>query len=319
MSKKNGQENEDLVKADQHVLEYPIWLLDERKDLKRYTCENEYGTFTLSCGERPPDATDQLFLLAVMKLSERQKRKKVRSKRIDILKLCGLAKATKNYNRLIESMERWKGVVLKFEGCWFDGTRRVKTIFGVIEWAELDEDTGELVVTLNEKFYEIMKQSRYYRLIDIKEYRALRRPLSRRLFELLTKRLGRSAAWECEAKKLAEKLTLERRYPSQIVLKIQPAIAEINKNTDMRVEMTSRKTDDGRVVIRFQRLSTGLTRSQVKALKKAARECWKNLAGGCGGEWINYQDRTDHLCHYCEKFSWHKEQQPTLFADDVGQ
>jgi hypothetical protein len=313
MSGRNEVNDDVLVKADQHILEYPIWLLDERNDLKRYTCENEYGTFTLTCGERPPDATDQLYLLSIMKLSETQKRRKIRTKRGDILKLCGFTLGVKNYHRLMESMERWRNVGLNFNGCWFDGARRVQTIFGVIDWAELDKDTGELVITINEKFYEIMKASRYYRLIDIKEYRALRRPISRRLYELLMKRLGKSAGWECEAKKLAEKLTLKERYPSQIIKKLQPAIAEINKNTDFRVEMTTRKADDRRVIIRFQRLSTGMTRSQIKALKKTASECWQKLHGGCGTDWEHVHDRPNVLCHYCKKFGSARDMQPSLF------
>jgi hypothetical protein len=61
------------------------------------------------------------------------------------------------------------------------------------------------------------------------------------LYEILIKTFKDRDIWQIGIVKLAEKLTLEKHYPSQILEKLQPAINEINKNTELKINLDYNK------------------------------------------------------------------------------
>ena len=237
-----------------------------------------------------------------MKLAQIENRKTLIIKnRNKILKMCGMSRTNKNYDRLWESCERWKHVNAKFDGCYYDSAKKqhVKMLFGIIDWAKYDEDTKELSFKFNDVFYEIMQNSKLYRLIDLNYYRMLRRPVSRRLYEILIKHLEQATVWKCGSDKLAERLVLDRSFPSQILIKLKPAVNEINANTLLKVEMTTEKTDDGRTIFIFTRISASpISPAKLKELKKVAAGCWKMTNGNCAG-FRGPSTDMQPACEYC--------------------
>ena len=295
--------NKNLIRSDQHFLDFPLWALDDRLNkLKQFTVNTDQGQYILTCGNKPPDATDSLFLYSFMKLAQQENKKTITiTNRNKILKMCGMIRCKQSYNRLWESLERWKEVSAKFDGCYYDidKNKHVKMLFGIIDWAKYDEDAKELTFKFNDVFYKAMKEAKLYRLIDLDYYKMLKRPVSRRLYELMKRKLDNQLTWSCEALKLAEKLTLNLKYPSQIIQKLNPAINEINKNTDIEIELDTRKTEEKRTIFTFKKIEKK-TDKELKDLKKAAQGCWKSTKGNCASFRTNLtQEQMSPICEYC--------------------
>jgi len=61
--------------------------------------------------------------------------------------------------------------------------------------------------------------------------------------------------FKIDIKKLARKLTLDRKYPSSILIKLKPAIKEINKNTDLNILFSHEKNNYGQTICTFDNLA----------------------------------------------------------------
>ena len=66
--------------------------------------------------------------------------------RYELLKLLGWPDQTRYYQRLTESLHRWVGVTLRYDGCWWDNRRkrRVDASFHILDDVILFEDEDEL-------------------------------------------------------------------------------------------------------------------------------------------------------------------------------
>jgi hypothetical protein len=80
----------------------------------------------------------------------------------------------------------------------------------------------------------------------------LKKPISARLYEILVKNFKSRKTWKVEIKKLSEKMTLKRKYPSDIIIKLKPAINEINKNTELKIEFSTYKNDADETICIFK-------------------------------------------------------------------
>lgn len=86
-----------------------------------------------------------------------------------------------------------------------------------------------------------IKESQFFKYIDFDYYKTLKKPLSRRLFEILCKSFKGRKIWKIDLTKLGMKLTISKRkisskkvkklvlFHSDVFGKIKPAINEINK------------------------------------------------------------------------------------------
>ena len=87
-------------------------------------------------------------------------------------------------------------------------------------------------------------------MIDFEKYKTLKRASSARLYEILAKTFKGRGEWAIDIKKLAEKLTFEKRenaadyYPSDVLRHLKPSIVEINKKTDLEIGFTYNKETD---------------------------------------------------------------------------
>jgi hypothetical protein len=129
---------------------------------------------------------------------------------------------------------------LNFEGVFYEGDKYTKRGFHILDGYKLSED-GKLEIYFNEQYLEQLRNTNYFKLINFDEYKLLKRPVSARLYEILIKTFKDRDIWQIGIVRLAEKLTLEKRYPSQILEKLQPAVNEINKNTGLKVNLDYNK------------------------------------------------------------------------------
>jgi hypothetical protein len=241
-----------FLKDDICFLEYPTWLVSEKNTFKTFTIEKENGKYTISTTDnvdRLPDRNDKIVLYYLlhelfsnMKLSSSKiitTRYKIAKNIIDNKK--NICKAS--YERIMLSLERWTGIFIKFEGVFYNGGGYTNRYFHIIDNVFLNKKTKELSIKFNEEYIKQLRETNYFKLIDFDEYKRLRRPVSARLYEILIKTFKDRDTWQIGIIKLAEKLTLEKRegkenyYPSDVIIKLIPAVNEINKRTGLKIHL----------------------------------------------------------------------------------
>lgn len=247
-----------LVKQNINFLEYPLWVVSKH-DLKEIRIKNDKGEYALVTGYNPPERLDFIFLMYfIMKSQQKGYVQKLEFTRHEILKDCGLDSSEKKYERLEESLKRWLHTVSEFKGTFYDNKEYLIKAFNTINHYEIDKKTKKLKIELNKNFLDVAKDLIYCKNLKFEEYKKLRRPISARLYEILIKNFLDREEWEIEAFNLATKLTLDstckKLYPADIKIKIEPAVNEINKKTELRLEMQVRKNKKKQTIFTFKLL-----------------------------------------------------------------
>ena len=249
----------ELVRQNINFMENPLWSLSETP-AKEFKITNDRGEFILKAGYKVPERTDMIFLLYLLKFSQENGYiEKLELTRYEILKSCDLTICEINYARLKESLERWISIVTEFKGTFYDNNEYLTNTFHFIDSYSIDRKTKKLKISFNDQFLLMVKESNFVKYIDFEEYKQLKRPVSNRLYELLLKTFVNRKEWEIEALKLGEKLTIQDKsgrgiYPSDVRAKIIPAINEINKNTELKIELDERRNKANQVIFTFKLL-----------------------------------------------------------------
>lgn len=248
--------SKDLIKQDINLLEYPIWFQDAQlaHTLKDgYLWKDKEG-FIYRAGYKPPVKTDLLFLLYFLMLAQRNKYNPIiETTRFSVLKGCDITDCKDNYERLKDSLERWKMVGIKFEGTFYNGKAKKIMNFGIIDHWEINKETKILQVRFSPEYLLLVQNSSFFRYINFTEIKTLRTPLAIRLFELLSKSFQGRQTWEIEALKLAQKIPIAEKYPSHILLKIRPAVSRISKHTALKVSLKTRENENGEMIFIFEK------------------------------------------------------------------
>lgn len=237
------------VKQDINFLEYAMWILNERKNIEHFVINTKKGVYELTCKGGLPNRFDRLVLYFLtlklfnyIELTQENcleltlTRYEIARNLFDHQKSYGKI----YYKRIMLALERWKNLVIKFDGVFYEGDGYTFRLFSVIDDIILERKTKKLFIRFNQQYVKQLQETKYYRYINIEDYKKLTRPISARLYEILTKSFREKHLWYIALEKLAEKLTLEKRanakryYPSDVLSKIMPSIKEINENTHVR-------------------------------------------------------------------------------------
>ncbi|GEM_PF-1281764 len=247
-------DKEGLVKQDKNFLEYPDHTLaryPREKHPEPMVIENSNGTYRLSTSEqRYPNRTDKVFLYYFLKKiwENKFKSREIQTTRYRVSMDVFGGRSKTSYDRIIGGLKKWMGVSIEFNGIFYDGNNYTTRFFGIIDDAILDKGTGKLIVRFNEQYLEQLKHTQYYRKIDWKKFKQFKKDITARLYEIL---LIRSLPWKIEVVKLAKKLTLKRKYPSDILQKVKPAVNEL-KNI-IPIGFSSYKNDVGETICVFSK------------------------------------------------------------------
>lgn len=238
MSKQAGK---SVLKQDLNFLDRPMWFQVSRaseqmewRDHKGYTYRAAY---------RAPDQLDMLFLLYVfMRAQQEGYRQKLEFSRYEILKGCGCPINPQYLRRLEDSLKRWLNVTLDFEGCFYDGKQSASACFHILDHYRIRDKDKRLEITFSQNFLQQTQRSAYFKYIDFNYYRLLRRPVARRLFEILTQSFKSGSQWRVPLVELGQQLTLYSRkrtrkdggeedvlYPSDVLTAVKSAVNEINR------------------------------------------------------------------------------------------
>lgn len=265
-----------VLKQDLNFLEHPMWF-----QVSRATGPMSWqqGGYRYEAAYRAPDQLDMLFLLFVlMRAQQDDYRPRQEFSRYEILKGCGCPINPQYLRRLEDSLKRWKQVRLTFDGCFYDGRQMRSAAFEILDGFRIREKDKRLEISLNEAFLQQTRQSAYFKYLDFNYYKLLRRPLARRLYEILTQAFKNGSQWRISLLELGQSLTIYSRkrsrkdgseeevlYPSDVLTAVKSAVGEINRlATDVErlrelgmdpreVYAVAYEVDKGKKQIGFQR------------------------------------------------------------------
>ena len=248
-----------LVKQDISFLEYPLWFQD------KYTAEqSELGCiwqdregFLYRAGYKPPVQIDRLFLLYLTLKSQNEGWKEViELSRFEILNACRVGIGSREYQRLEDSLKRWKMIGIEFQGTFYNGIEYSAMNFGVIDDWEIEKKTKKLKVRFSPRWLDQQKNSKFFKYINFNEIITLRSPLALRLYEILIKTFHGRSVWEIGSLKLAQKIPMKEAHPAHIIPKIKAAVNRINERTDLQIALEVRRPKRGKAIFEFRKLST---------------------------------------------------------------
>lgn len=263
----------ELVKQDINFLENPLWFQDERLANQAedgFVWRDKEG-FIYRAGYKPPVKTDMIFLLYLLIQSQKQKwANEITLSRYQIMTECGVGTDSWWYDRLEDSLKRWKMVGIEFHGLFYDKKEYLTKMFGIIDEWEINKETKLLKVCLSPSYLLKIRESAFFRYIDFDQIKALRSPLATRLYEILMKSFKKSDVWKIDSVALAKKIPMNEKYPAHIILKVKPAINRITSNTDLKIGLELDKKKRGKVILIFTKLSAQKEENQQVKENKTA-------------------------------------------------
>lgn len=248
-----------IIKEDINFLEYPNWVVSKRDYKNHLIIKKDTGFYELKSTEGLPVRFDKVvlyYLLHKLSIDSDLNSVEITTTRYDIAK--NVFSQEKNfskakYDRIMLALKKWKALVIKFEGIFYEGDNFTVKYFAVIDYVSLDKKTNKLSIKFNDLYIKQIKETKYYKLINFIEYKKMTRPVSIRLYEILIKNFIYENTWAIYIDTLGEKLTLGKRaFPSQILVALMPAINEINEHSQLRIEFCYDKESD---ICIFKKLS----------------------------------------------------------------
>ncbi len=233
---------------EMNLAEMPLTLLTDtaKPGQKTLYFEDPHGRLTVTGSDAYglPTARDADVIIALVALTKKQNNfsdAKVNFTKYELLKLLGWSDEGDSYKRLDQSFNRWSGVLLVYDKCWWDNKRRkyVSVKMHIIESVVFIDSDGKhsggsdelplSTFTWSPTFIESC-QAGNLRLLDLEAYRSLKSALAKQLYRFLGKRFYKQSEWTFDLKELAfERVGMSRSYTDagKIKEKLQPALNEL--------------------------------------------------------------------------------------------
>lgn len=258
-----------------NLAEFPITLLADRvpDGQKTLYFEDAHGRLTVTGSDAyglptSRDADVIVALLYLTKLRNDFRDAKVHFSKYELIKILGWTDDGRSYERLDQSLNRWAGVLLVYDRCWWNNkTKRYASAkFHILESVETKAteaedraDPSSSTFTWNTTFLESCQADNLRRL-DLDAYFALKSAVAKRLYRFLGKRFYRQGDWTFDLHELAfDRVGLSRGYErdaGKIKEKLDPALAELEAIGFLRpLDRDQRycRLDQGRWTIRLAR------------------------------------------------------------------
>ncbi|MFC1842894.1 hypothetical protein ACFLYU_04515 [Candidatus Dependentiae bacterium] len=246
-------DNKKNLKEDINFLEYPNWVVNSRSKTSKWVIEKENGKYEVIAPLGLPSHFDKIVLYYLLHRTYGDgifKKYSLVTNRHQIAKnvFFGVKNIGKHkYDRIMSSLKTWTSTTIFFDGLFFEKDEYTSRYFHVIDEVVLKKESGELIIRFNEGYIKQLCETKFYKYIDFEQYKKFSRASSARLYEILVKSFKTYKGWTINIKKLAEKLTFEKRdkakdfYPSDVLRQLRPSIKEINKKTDLYISFKYNK------------------------------------------------------------------------------
>ncbi|MBV8314182.1 MAG: replication initiator protein A, partial [Planctomycetaceae bacterium] len=247
----DAEKDRRVGRDEMNLAEFPIALVAERvpPGCKTLVFEGQHGKLTVTGSDAYglPTAPDSDVIVGLIQLTKLQNDftcPTVLFSRYELLKLLGWEDKGRNYQRLDESLRRWVGVTLYYEGAWWDNSIkcRVDESFHILERVSLfDQEVRRTLrarqqplplssFTWNEVFFASCQANNLKRL-DLGVYFGLKSAVSKQLYRFLDKRFYLRGDWTFDLRELAfEHVGLSRNYAiGEIKRKLNHALKELEE------------------------------------------------------------------------------------------
>ena len=178
-----------------------------------------------------PTAVDDEIHVALMKLlrDDHFASRTVRFTVAQLLRIMRSGASKRDYKRVGEALDRLTGVTIRSKNAFWNHAKKcyVTEAFHLLDSYRLTTGSRELSEATLSGFLFDSIQAGYVKNLDIGFYFSLESPLARRYYRLLDKHRWRAMRYEIDIKRLAQKLPLQDRYPSQLRRRLDAAHAEL--------------------------------------------------------------------------------------------
>ncbi len=274
---------------EMNLAEFPYTLVADRAQPGQKTLyfEDKHGRLTITGSDAYglPTAIDSDVIVALIYLTKLRNDfsdVKVNFSRYELIKLLNWPNEGGSYKRLDQSFNRWGGVWLVYDKCWWNNKLKCYTSakMHIIENVEIiDNDArrnaqhnGQTGLPLSSftwdsKFIESC-QADNLRQLNLDTYFSLKSAVSKRLYRFLGKRFYLKDDYTFDLNEIAfDRVGLSRSYTNayKIKEKLQPAIDELEAIGFVRPLSSDdryRRIDRGQWTIRFSRQSPSLVASK---------------------------------------------------------
>jgi hypothetical protein len=232
-----------------NLAEFPIALVANRapRGQKTLYFEDRHGRLTVTGSDAYglPTAADADVIVALLYLTKQRNNfgdVKVKFSRYELIKLLNWPDEGGSYKRLDMSFNRWGGVWLVYDKCWWDNkSKKYRSAkMHIIEDVVFGEDPGKArdgranlptsTFTWNRTFIESC-QADNLRHLDLDTYFSLESAVAKRLYRFLGKRFYYQSDFVFDLEEIAfERVGLSRNYghdAGKIKEKLQTAIDEL--------------------------------------------------------------------------------------------
>lgn len=245
----------DNLKQDLNFLENPIWLQNPKDKSEGIKWTDGHG-YTFMCNYGAPNKVDAVILYFLLLECQNQNwSQDITLSRYQVLTGCGITPSKKKYERLEESLERWKFTGIRFSGTFYNGVEYESLSFGIIDDWSIRKGDKKLRVHLNRYWVQKIRESDFFRYISFVQIKQLRSPLALRLYELLVKTFYRRDTWEIDALKLAAKIPMPEKYFSDIAPRVKAATRRIKEKTELKISVKVVKQGRGKGKFIFTKTS----------------------------------------------------------------
>ena len=200
----------DLMGKDEmNLAEFPITLLTDRvpEGQKTLHYEDRHGRLTVTGSDDYglPTAADADVIVALIQLTKKRTNfasdsdPVVNFTRYELIKILNWQDIGKSYRRLYESLHRWAGVTLRYQGTWWNSEKKQKVsvsmhILESVVLYERTEDTTQTSLPLSSftwnKTFLRSCQAGNLKSLNLSTYFSLTHPSSKRLYRFLDKRFN---------------------------------------------------------------------------------------------------------------------------------
>ena len=277
---------DETLKQDINFLEFPLWTTDEHATSKnnRLIIEREGGIYCITSPEGMPNHLDKILLHILLFELLRDANNTdciIKTTRHELAKKLfpnNRSLGSKEYERVMSSLLRWKAIYIKFEGMFYANDEYTTRVFSIIDKFTLYRKTKLLEIKFSEDFIKQQRESSYFKYINITTFSSLKRPLSARLYEILAKTFVNNSSWSISLDKFAAKLTISKRknattyYSSDVLPRLIKSIAEYNEQAEHMVDFSYDKASNVCSFRRVKKEKKTITGKQKTESFKPARK-----------------------------------------------
>ena len=230
------------IREDINFLKKPNWVVSKRKDLKKIIIDDEFGSYELATTSQfgLPSRLDKiiLYFLKYKLLDKNSDYHKIETTRHEVATHVFTDSdnfSQNRYARILTALDKWQAVTLIFSGSFYEKDTYVDKKFSIIDEFTITPKKN-LLITFNEAYVKQIKETQFYKIVNFYECKNLTTPVSLRLYEIILKNLTENVIFYVDIKKLADKLTIQKKdYESQILAAIEAAVEQINQHTNLKI------------------------------------------------------------------------------------